>query len=103
MAKFEKWFPKGIHHFFIGSGLTGIAFFCFVADCLWVQRWWFAWGYSGLALIGQLYAWDDLVGDYFHVKTPVKRIDQWVKANVGWYRRMCEKLDKLFGKEVKDV
>jgi len=95
----EKWFRKGVHHYFIGFGITILGCIGFLIDYFLVQKWWMAWTCSIVALIGQGYAWDDLIGDYFGIKTPIKIIDQWLKGNWGFWFYTCKWLDEKFRKE----
>jgi hypothetical protein len=95
----EKWFLKGIHHYFIGHGLTFLALIGVGIDIFFINSYTMAFICSGFALLGQGYAWDDLIGDFFKIKTPIKIIDQWLKKNWGFWFYLCKKIDKLFGKE----
>jgi hypothetical protein len=95
----KEWLPKGIHHLWLGHIDTFLSIIAVGIDAFFIHSWTMLWICSGTSLFGQVYALDDLIGEYFHISTPFKKIDRWLKKHWAFYFEICFKLDKLFGKE----
>lgn len=95
----KEWMPKGIHHLYLGHIGSFISILCIGLDILFIHSWTILWVCMITSVLGQVYAWDDLIGDYFYVSTPIKIIDQWSKKNIVIYFKICLWFDKLLGKE----